>query len=351
MRCPACQYFCHLPYQHAGLHDTAHGNMRTVNFVSEDKDFEIGNREYTQGDSGVAEMCKVHCKAQGRGHIHFLPCQKHKNMLCAENLNIPGTQLENYNLHKCAPNLKHWRELITQNINMYLFYTRFFHEESCDNLLVWCLCIVQVQGMRFANMDLILMPQKMSSLMPPSGNMLVSKTLVVRMTSGNLLDATTNAPPWLTPTPQPGLLRISPIVQRYCGICPSHNQNLKVLWWEWLRMGTTSLATTMRRLWITLFSSSTDLDPWEQKIAHQDGWSLQDGGSIIGLAVCMKLFPNSYRDIYHLVLKTLYLLFCLAALPPLHLSARIYQKPLKTNSLLTTPAVAQITIVAWERHC
>jgi hypothetical protein len=52
--------------------------MRNVNFVSEDKDFEIGNCEYTQGDSGVAEMCKVHCKAQGRGHIHLLPCQKQK---------------------------------------------------------------------------------------------------------------------------------------------------------------------------------------------------------------------------------------------------------------------------------
>ncbi|CAM6093207.1 unnamed protein product [Calypogeia fissa] len=73
-RCHQCGYFCTRPIEHSGLHSTTHGNMRDVNFVSESEEIDIQDRKYAWGESGVAEMCQMHCKAQGRGHIHLIHC-------------------------------------------------------------------------------------------------------------------------------------------------------------------------------------------------------------------------------------------------------------------------------------
>lgn len=74
VRCPLCGYFCHHPKGHAGLHDTAHGNMRNVHFASESPEIDILDSKYAWGESGMAEMCQIHCKARGRGHIHLRKC-------------------------------------------------------------------------------------------------------------------------------------------------------------------------------------------------------------------------------------------------------------------------------------
>ncbi|GLJ34364.1 hypothetical protein SUGI_0690960 [Cryptomeria japonica] len=73
-RCQSCGYFCHHPINHSGLHDTVHGNMRNVRFVSEEEDIDIIDRKYKRGEKGIAEMCNMFCKKQGRGHIHLVPC-------------------------------------------------------------------------------------------------------------------------------------------------------------------------------------------------------------------------------------------------------------------------------------
>jgi len=31
--------------------------------------------------SGVAEMCNMHCKAQGRGHVHLIHCPMNDNCI------------------------------------------------------------------------------------------------------------------------------------------------------------------------------------------------------------------------------------------------------------------------------
>ena len=46
--------------------------MRTANFASDQEEFDIQGRKYIWGESGFADMCNMHCKAQGRGHIHLI---------------------------------------------------------------------------------------------------------------------------------------------------------------------------------------------------------------------------------------------------------------------------------------
>ena len=72
VRCQACGYFCQRPINHYGSHHTVHGNMRTVDFASDQEEFDIQGRKYILGEFGVAEMCNMHCKEQGRGHIHLI---------------------------------------------------------------------------------------------------------------------------------------------------------------------------------------------------------------------------------------------------------------------------------------
>lgn len=81
-RCQACGYFCPKPIDHTGLHNTGHGNMRNVNFASDQEEFDIQGRKYVWGESSVAEMCNLHCKAQGRGHIHLIPSPMNDCLPC-----------------------------------------------------------------------------------------------------------------------------------------------------------------------------------------------------------------------------------------------------------------------------
>ena len=81
-RCHSCGYFCNLPINHTGLHNTTHGNMTDVSFVSEVEDIDILDRKYAWGESGMAEMCMMHCKNRGRGHIHLVPCATQQIEAC-----------------------------------------------------------------------------------------------------------------------------------------------------------------------------------------------------------------------------------------------------------------------------
>ncbi|GLJ34388.1 hypothetical protein SUGI_0691360 [Cryptomeria japonica] len=83
-RCQACGYFCRRPVGHLGLHETTHGNMRNVRFISEEEDIDIKDRKYKWGEKGEAEMCNMYCRKQGRGHIHLVPCKGFE--ICASNL-------------------------------------------------------------------------------------------------------------------------------------------------------------------------------------------------------------------------------------------------------------------------
>ena len=75
-RCPSCNYYCTLRYNHdEPLHSTEHGNMRLTYVVSETDSFTVDTRRYGRGDSGEAEMCNFHCKSLGRGHIHIMVCE------------------------------------------------------------------------------------------------------------------------------------------------------------------------------------------------------------------------------------------------------------------------------------
>ena len=75
-RCPACNYFCTLEFNHdETLHSTDHGNMRLTYVVSEKESFTVDTRRYGVGDRGEAEMCNFHCKSLGRGHIHIMVCE------------------------------------------------------------------------------------------------------------------------------------------------------------------------------------------------------------------------------------------------------------------------------------
>ncbi|GLJ30453.1 hypothetical protein SUGI_0602770 [Cryptomeria japonica] len=73
-RCQSCGYFCQLPIDHSGLHDTVHDNMKNVRFISEGEDIDIQDHKYKWGETGEAEMCNMYCKKQGRGHIHLVTC-------------------------------------------------------------------------------------------------------------------------------------------------------------------------------------------------------------------------------------------------------------------------------------
>ena len=73
-RCFGCSYYCTLPMGHTGLHSTTHGNMRDRTFAGEVRNIDVEDRKYVWGEFGVAEMCPLFCKSQGRGHIHLVPC-------------------------------------------------------------------------------------------------------------------------------------------------------------------------------------------------------------------------------------------------------------------------------------
>jgi hypothetical protein len=79
--CQSCGYFFQRPINHSHLHHMVHGNLRNVIFAVEHEEFDIYGREYTSMESSVAQMHNMHCKAQGRGHIHLNHCPSYDNFI------------------------------------------------------------------------------------------------------------------------------------------------------------------------------------------------------------------------------------------------------------------------------
>ena len=71
LKCPTCGYYCTLPWEHSGEHDTRHGNMRRTYFVSDEDVFQVGSRKHVPAESGVAEMCNMYCHRAGRGSLRL----------------------------------------------------------------------------------------------------------------------------------------------------------------------------------------------------------------------------------------------------------------------------------------
>ena len=71
-KCPTCGYYCTLPFEHSGEHDTRHGNMRRTYFVSDQDVFTLGSRKYAPSERGIAEMCNMYCHRAGRSGLSFL---------------------------------------------------------------------------------------------------------------------------------------------------------------------------------------------------------------------------------------------------------------------------------------
>jgi Mg-chelatase subunit ChlD/serine/threonine protein kinase len=73
-QCEGCLRYCEREYNHRGRHSTTHGNMSRHIFVSLERTFSVGEREYERGESAIAELCDQFCKRRGRGHTHVVPC-------------------------------------------------------------------------------------------------------------------------------------------------------------------------------------------------------------------------------------------------------------------------------------
>ncbi|KAL4147171.1 hypothetical protein PRNP1_010927 [Phytophthora ramorum] len=82
VRCTACEYYCDKPVGHEGEHSAAHGNMRNMHFVAQDSVIAWEDRKYVPGEKGIAEMCNMYCSSAGRGHVHYLKCEKETAPAC-----------------------------------------------------------------------------------------------------------------------------------------------------------------------------------------------------------------------------------------------------------------------------
>ncbi|CAI5706320.1 unnamed protein product [Peronospora farinosa] len=82
VRCSACEYYCDKPVGHDGDHSAAHGNMRNMHFVAQDRVIPWENRKYEVGEKGIAEMCNMFCSSAGRGHVHYLKCDRAASSSC-----------------------------------------------------------------------------------------------------------------------------------------------------------------------------------------------------------------------------------------------------------------------------
>ncbi|CEG45844.1 hypothetical protein F443_03135 [Plasmopara halstedii] len=76
VRCEACEYYCEKNIGHEGVHSAAHGSMRNMQFVAEDDIIHWSTHTYVPGEKGIAEMCNVYCSTAGRGHVHYVKCDK-----------------------------------------------------------------------------------------------------------------------------------------------------------------------------------------------------------------------------------------------------------------------------------
>ncbi|CAB4409770.1 unnamed protein product [Rhizophagus irregularis] len=77
-QCQFCEYYCTLPYGHAQIHDTRHGNMTQTEFTGENIEFEYAGYKLRVGDQGTFVLCNLFCKDLGR-HRHIDYCKNVKN--------------------------------------------------------------------------------------------------------------------------------------------------------------------------------------------------------------------------------------------------------------------------------
>ncbi|KAL3669053.1 hypothetical protein V7S43_005437 [Phytophthora oleae] len=85
VKCAACEYYCDKPVGHEDEHSAAHGNMRNMLFIAEDKVIDWNSHKYTPGEKGTAEMCNMYCSSAGRGHVHYLKCDQKTPSTCVYN--------------------------------------------------------------------------------------------------------------------------------------------------------------------------------------------------------------------------------------------------------------------------
>ncbi|CAD8101167.1 unnamed protein product [Paramecium sonneborni] len=84
-KCPECQSFCELKYDHKGLHYSSKhrnkddqkftlqkGKKNQIKVVSEDGKTV---KNYVVGDVSSPETCRESCKRRGRGHFHLIECK------------------------------------------------------------------------------------------------------------------------------------------------------------------------------------------------------------------------------------------------------------------------------------
>ncbi|PKY22475.1 hypothetical protein RhiirB3_503321, partial [Rhizophagus irregularis] len=70
-KCPFCEYYCTLPYGHAQIHDTRHGNMTQTEL---DNEFDYAGHRLRVGDQGTFVLCNLASR-----HRHIDYCKNEKN--------------------------------------------------------------------------------------------------------------------------------------------------------------------------------------------------------------------------------------------------------------------------------
>jgi uncharacterized protein YegL len=56
--------------------------MRQTYFLSDSKEIDLEDRKYRAGELGIAEMCNLFCSKMGRGHIHYVKCERSGRKRC-----------------------------------------------------------------------------------------------------------------------------------------------------------------------------------------------------------------------------------------------------------------------------
>eukprot|EP00892_Ulva_mutabilis_P011345 jgi/Ulvmu1/8583/UM045_0026.1 len=74
--CPQCLYRCTKAVGHEGRHRAPHGNLENSLLVASTDEFDLKDRKYAVGDSAQAETCDSFCTNCGRGHLHYVRCDK-----------------------------------------------------------------------------------------------------------------------------------------------------------------------------------------------------------------------------------------------------------------------------------
>ncbi|GBC20093.1 uncharacterized protein OCT59_006574 [Rhizophagus irregularis] len=106
-KCPFCEYYCTLPYGHAQIHDTRHGNMTQTEL---DNEFDYAGHRLRVGDQGTFVLCNLHCKNLGR-HRHIDYCKNEKNCKSGNQ----GQDIQHIN-EKVQPNPEKPKDFISHKL-------------------------------------------------------------------------------------------------------------------------------------------------------------------------------------------------------------------------------------------